>query len=82
MIAQYRNVGRKIRNHEEVVQTVKNLYPHFNIQSVDFAFLSFYEQLKVIRTTDILIGAHGAGVAHITFLPTTSAVIEFWIDDR
>ena len=38
--------------------------------------------MKLIRTTDILVGAHGAALTHMMYLPTTSASIEFWIDDR
>ena len=29
----------------------------------------FDKQLKIIRTTDILIGIHGAGLTHMLFLP-------------
>jgi capsular polysaccharide biosynthesis protein len=52
------------------------------INSIDFASLSFREQLALIRKTDILVGAHGAALSHMMFLPSTSVVIEFWIDDR
>ena len=32
----------------------------------------FDKQLKIIRTTDILIGIHGAGLTHMLFLPGTN----------
>jgi capsular polysaccharide biosynthesis protein len=49
---------------------------------VDMAGMSFEEQLHTIRRTDILLGAHGAGLAHLMFLPQTSVVMEIWIADR
>jgi len=52
------------------------------VRSVDFASLTYREQLKIIRSTDILLGAHGAALSHMILLPTTSVTIEFWIDDR
>ena len=38
----------------------------------------FDKQLKIIRTTDILIGIHGAGLTHMLFLPDWAAVFELY----
>jgi hypothetical protein len=77
-----RRITRKLRNHDEVVRALKSKFSQHEVLSVDFAELDFLSQVKLIRTTDVLIGAHGAGLAHLLLLPKTSAVIELWIDDR
>jgi short coiled-coil protein len=48
------------------------------INKVDFAAISFEEQLRIISNTDILIGVHGNGLSHILFLPPTAAVFELF----
>ncbi|TQB75216.1 hypothetical protein MPDQ_003469 [Monascus purpureus] len=46
------------------------------IKVVDFAALSFEEQLRVVRETDVLVGVHGAGLTHGMFLRPGSAMVE------
>ncbi|GKZ26239.1 hypothetical protein AbraIFM66951_004427 [Aspergillus brasiliensis] len=41
---------------------------NFHIQSIDFASLPLREQIRVVRSTDILVGVHGAGLTHAMFL--------------
>lgn len=38
----------------------------------------FWQQMQVIRTTDILIGIHGAGLAHMLFLPDWATIFELY----
>lgn len=78
----FQHVSRQIKNHDKLVAMTQATFPTAEVRSVDFASLTFREQLKLIRTTDILVGAHGAALTHMMYLPTTSASIEFWIDDR
>lgn len=40
--------------------------------------MSFHQQLEVITTTDILISMHGAGLAHVLFLPSHAGVVEMF----
>lgn len=40
--------------------------------------MSFKEQLKVTRNTDILIGIHGAGLTHLLFLPKWATLFELY----
>lgn len=51
-------------------------FPHIHIQALDFAALPFAEQLRVIQTTDVLVGVHGAGLTHALFLPPGASVVE------
>ncbi|KAH7014432.1 uncharacterized protein B0I36DRAFT_398089 [Microdochium trichocladiopsis] len=39
-----------------------------HIRAVDFATLSFREQIALARETDILVGVHGAGLTHTLFM--------------
>jgi len=38
--------------------------------------LSFTEQLRITRNTDIFIGMHGAGLTHFLFLPDWAVAFE------
>lgn len=61
-----KNVGRIMANEEEVVRAVRAVNVA-NVQVVDTAKMSFSEQLSLIRSTNILIGIHGAGLMFIMF---------------
>lgn len=50
--------------------------PAAELKVVDFAALSFAEQLRVVRETDVLVGVHGAGLTHGMFLRPGSAMVE------
>jgi len=49
---------------------------NYTVNAVAWSELTFREQLQVAATTDILIGAHGAGLSHVLFLPPHSALVE------
>lgn len=51
---------------------------HCHVKIVDFAPLSFREQLDIIANTDLLIGVHGNGLTHLLFLPNKATVIEYY----
>ena len=40
--------------------------------------MSFKDQLKITRNTDIFIGMHGAGLTHLLFLPTWATLFELY----
>ncbi|KAJ1323640.1 glycosyltransferase 61 family protein [Microdochium nivale] len=44
------------------------LHLNVHIQAVDFATLSFREQIALARETDVLVGVHGAGLTHTLFM--------------
>ncbi|KAH0591774.1 hypothetical protein MHUMG1_10473 [Metarhizium humberi] len=55
---------------------LKTSIPQLDLEVVDFEHISFAQQLRIIRETDLLIGIHGAGLTHTMFLPPGSAVVE------
>ncbi|KAJ5930342.1 DUF563 domain-containing protein [Penicillium verhagenii] len=68
--------GRRLANQEEYLKRLQREIPSVIIQSIDFAAISYEEQLKIIRESDILAGVHGAGLTHGIFLPPGSAMVE------
>ena len=71
-----RRDSRRLINQDEHLQKLELEFPEVQIRVVDFAELTFVEQLRVAQSTDILVGVHGAGLTHGFFLPPGSAVIE------
>lgn len=52
-------------------------HPHVHLEIIDFAsYPSFPSQILKLRSTDILLGVHGAGLTHTLFLPPKSTVVE------
>ena len=43
---------------------------------VDFAQLTFGEQLEEIRAADVLVGIHGAGLSHVMFMSNGATMVE------
>lgn len=54
---------------------MKERTPRVAIRLVDFATLSFADQIRVARATDVLVGVHGAGLTHMMFMPLGAAAV-------
>lgn len=61
----------------ELIDRVAQL-PNIELHIVDFAALSFKEQIKIVAQTDILLGVHGNGLSHTLFLPPGATLIELF----
>jgi hypothetical protein len=63
---EHKNVGRVLSNEAEIINVLKegNM---FKFSVMDSAVLSFEQQLRAVRHSNILIGVHGAGLMHIMF---------------
>jgi hypothetical protein len=70
------SISRKIQNEQELVDTLRNSFPHFTIKGVQIDLFDMRQQLEFVTSTDILIGMHGAGLTHAMFLPSHAGVIE------
>jgi capsular polysaccharide biosynthesis protein len=47
---------------------------------IDFSAISFADQLRIVRDTDILVGVHGAGLTHGMFLRKGSVMVELLLE--
>lgn len=71
-------VSRKIQNENEIIDAIRQKYPHANVKGLQLDLLSMKEQISVISETDILIGMHGAAFGFSPFLPPGSGAIEIF----
>ncbi|KAI6353509.1 hypothetical protein MCOR25_008958 [Pyricularia grisea] len=64
-----RRGSRKLLGQEKLLDAARRVHPDVEIRSIDLASLSFVDQIRLVRSeTDILVGAHGAGLTHVMFL--------------
>ncbi|XP_046469795.1 EGF domain-specific O-linked N-acetylglucosamine transferase isoform X1 [Neodiprion pinetum] len=69
---------RRILNEDDLVEALKR-NPNYKVRKVTYnKNLSFKNQLRITRNTDIFIGIHGAGLTHLMFLPEWAAVFEIY----
>ena len=71
-------VGRKIFNEHELIEDLIKTFPYACVQAILMDALPLANQLEIIASTDILIGMHGAGMAHTVFLPKHAAILEMF----
>lgn len=71
-----RKKNRKFMSLDRLIPVLKERYPHSPIQVVDFADISVQEQIRLVQSTDILVGHHGAALTHTIFMPPGSTVVE------
>jgi protein O-GlcNAc transferase len=67
---------RRLIREEQHLAALRREIPHMSLEVVTFEDLTFTQQLEVVRRTDVLLGVHGAGLAHAFFLRPGSAVVE------
>ncbi|KAK8798808.1 hypothetical protein WA158_007892 [Blastocystis sp. Blastoise] len=72
------NPGRIIKNIEEVRSLFIEMNSFFTISEVYLETLPFKIQVQRISETDILIGAHGAGLINIMYMIPNSVVIDIF----
>jgi capsular polysaccharide biosynthesis protein len=63
---------RKIINETGLVNTIEKL----GYQAVFMEDISFIQQVKLMQGTKVLLGAHGAGLTNMLFMPAGSVVVE------
>jgi len=55
--------------------------PNVKLRTIDFAEMTFNEQIQTVSTTNVLVSVHGNGLSHLLFLPPNSCVIEIFPPD-
>lgn len=69
---------RKVLNEDELIARISS-ESSFSVKRVNYGkHLSFKDQLKITRNSDIFIGMHGAGLAHLLFLPKWATLFELY----
>lgn len=70
---------RRIVNEDQLVRALKTV-GYFQVKVVDYKFrdFPFLDQLKTTHNSDIFMGMHGAGLAHIMFLPDWAGAFEIY----
>lgn len=71
-----RRSTRQLRNQSTYVAGLRERFPDIKIHLIDFAAISFLDQIRLVRSTDLLVGVHGAGLTHEMFLPRGSTIVE------
>lgn len=71
------NAKRIIQNMADVRDRLANQTNAKEVRLVQFEKMTFREQLELIRSAHVMIGNHGAGIAHLTFLQDGTHVLEF-----
>ena len=63
--------NRKLLNHQEVY----NLLKGYGFEFIEPGKLSFEEQVEVFSSASVVVGAHGAALTNIVFMPLKSKVV-------
>lgn len=71
-----RKGNRKFISLDHLTATLKERYPKSRVNVVDFASITIEEQIRLAQSTDILVGHHGAAMAHIVFMAPESTAVE------
>lgn len=66
---------RRFRS-EEVLTAALQSIPGLAVETADLAALSVADQVRLASQTEILVGAHGAGLAHVFAMAEHGAVVE------
>jgi capsular polysaccharide biosynthesis protein len=66
---------RFILNEYELVNTVHDVFG-YECELLSFESMTLYEQIKVIRSLDVLIGIHGSGLDNVVFLHPGSVMVQ------
>jgi protein O-GlcNAc transferase len=70
-----RKESRRLRSQDALFAALREQIPHIKLDVVDFAAITFEEQLRIVRDTDVLVGVHGAGLTHTMFMREKAGVI-------
>lgn len=66
---------RRFGNAEAIVESLRSL-GGLRVTLAHLEALPFAEQLRLVVETDLLVGAHGAGLAHVLCMQRGTAVVE------
>ncbi|KAK1633626.1 hypothetical protein BDP81DRAFT_434162 [Colletotrichum phormii] len=70
-----RRGSRKLLDQDVLLDAARNAFPDASFQVIDLGAMTFPEQLRIIQSTDVLVGVHGAGLTHTMFLRENGAAV-------
>lgn len=80
------SIGRRISNSDALAGYLRRQAVSrpdaVVVQIIDFAFFDFDQQVRISRSTDVLVGMHGAGLIQMLFMPPSGGVFEFFCPER
>lgn len=69
---------RSVLNEDKLIERISS-NDNYLVKKVNFGRqLSFKDQLKITKNSDIFIGIHGAGLTHLLFLPKWASLFELY----
>lgn len=69
---------RKVLNEDEMLERISS-NADYEVRKVKYGRnMSFKDQLRITRNSDIFIGIHGAGLTHLLFLPKWATLFELY----
>lgn len=71
-----RKESRRLIDYKIYFSELTTKIPHLVVNMIDFSAITFADQLRIVRDTDILVGVHGAGLTHGMFLREGSVMVE------
>lgn len=66
---------------DQHVAALRSAYTHTEIRILDMESLPLADQVQNVRDCDVLVGVHGAGLAHAMWLRKHFAVVEILSED-
>lgn len=70
--------SRHVVNENEVLNTMRELLPKWDVRHVDLSKMTFEEQVARVRATDLFVFPHGGAGPHVLWLPHGAVVIELF----
>ena len=67
---------RQLWNIDSHAEALRLSFPGVTVQVLDFSTIKLKEQVQIVRSTDVFMGAMGAGLTHFFFLNDESTVAE------
>lgn len=67
---------RQLWNIDSHAEALRQSFPGVTVQVLDFSTIDLRSQIKIIRKTDVFMGAMGAGLTHVFWLNEESTVAE------
>ena len=71
-----RTLLRQLANEQQLVDGLKARHGSVLVEQVDFAKLSFEQQILKASEADVMVGMHGSGLAHCMFMQEDGILIE------